>query len=184
MKLLLAIAAIAAFSNFAHAFPDNDHLSYNITVSSGSGRGFNDSVTCTGEDGYISSGTTCPKGDFRMGYTPNGNACCISPFSAPRSRNSIGNSLENVTDTYWGYISTTARSPNAGRAQSAIARLDVCMGSNDTDAAIATNNATTCYNQYCGTSYNEYCNGNSAAVCQDRCECAILGTTNSACNQL
>jgi hypothetical protein len=90
----------------------------------------------------------------------------------------------NQSTTYWGYVSGTNRSPNNGRATSIKARLDVCMGDQDTDAAIATNSATTCYNQYCGTSANEYCNNNSAVVCQDRCECAINGVTHSTCNNL
>ncbi len=88
------------------------------------------------------------------------------------------------TTAHFGWVGTVNRTGNTGRATSISARLDVCMGSLDTDSAIATNNATTCYNQYCGTSYNEYCNNNAAAVCQDRCECAINGVTHSTCNNL
>jgi hypothetical protein len=105
------------------------------------------------------------------------------------TQSKTGDSLEGVfapnqVTGYYGFAGTTNRSPTYGRSVSSTARLDICMGANDVDAAIATNNATTCYNQYCGTSYNEYCNANSAAVCQDRCECSINGQTHSTCNQL
>jgi hypothetical protein len=87
-------------------------------------------------------------------------------------------------NNYWGYVGSTLRSPAGGRTVAAIAKLDVCIGDGDVTAAIATNNATTCYNQYCGVSYNEYCNNNSAAVCQDRCECAINGVNHASCQSL
>jgi hypothetical protein len=102
----------------------------------------------------------------------------------------------NIGDEYFGWVTVnsvaTNRTGNTGRTTSIKARLDICMGGNDTDGAIATNNASTCYQQYCGTSYNEYCNasGNNggttetAAVCHDRCECAINGTTHSTCQNL
>ncbi len=110
------------------------------------------------------------------------NKCWTGDFLAVANEHikSSGNgSIEELfapaqATAYYGYVSTTNRSPNAGRTQSAEARLDVCMGSNDTNAAIATNNATTCGNQYCGSGpVNEYCNANNQAVCRDRCECAI-----------
>ncbi len=168
---------------------------------------------CTGEGGigvywsdysYVPSHQSCPYGMSDSGKRHiNGLKLCIDPLlgglekresDLKLARSLAFTSLEQVfspkTDEYkyFGWVSTSSatlnRSPNAGRAQSSHARLDICMGANDTDSAIATNNATTCYNQYCGTSYNEYCNANSAAVCQDRCECSINGQTHSTCNQL
>jgi hypothetical protein len=150
----------------------------------------------------------------QTGTTISGGKCCANFNSQPNCL--VGQSIdatpeENIrgvraaglntvfspevprfADEYFGYVGTTNRSPSLGRTTSIKARLDICMGSNDVDAAIATNNANTCYNTYCGTSYNEYCkaivnNGGTSeagGVCHDRCECAINGTAHSTCNQL
>jgi hypothetical protein len=141
------------------------------------------------------------------GATASGQKCCIhntnycfsggSEATVEEEVTSTNVGLEGVfspgqTEIYFGYANGVIRSPNNGRATSLYARFDVCMGNLDADAALATNNATTCYNQYCGTSYNEYCratvnNGGTTeagGVCHDRCECMINGITHSSCNQL
>jgi hypothetical protein len=98
-----------------------------------------------------------------------------------------------LTDIYFGYANGSLRSPTNGRATSIMARLDVCMGDGDATNAVATMNANTCYNSYCGSgAINEYCNASvnnggtveAAGVCHDRCECAINGVAHSTCNQL
>ncbi len=175
---------------------------------------FTEQCRCRNTTCYRTSILTSCGGTYetQMGTTISGKRCCADYDAEPlcllesseataesvKSANS-GNLSEvyaprapNVVDAYYGYVGTSNRSPNLGRATSIKARLDVCMGSNDVDSAIATNNANTCYNTYCGTSYNEYCNatGNNGgtteagAVCHDRCECAINGTGHSTCNQL
>jgi hypothetical protein len=139
---------------------------------------------------YVCSKWGCGSALANGGTAPQGQERIASNINSTASSEGLGEAFRpDFADVYFGYInltstSTVLRSPNTGRATSIKARLDICMGGNDTDAAIATNNATTCYNQYCGTSYNEYCNANSGAVCQDRCECAINGVTDPTCNQL
>jgi hypothetical protein len=97
-----------------------------------------------------------------------------------------------TVDAYWGYYSANPRSPNAGRTTSIKARLDICIGETDVDTAVA-NGVSWCQNTGCGAAANEYCeaygtnNGQTnvfAAVCKDRCECMINGTTSSTCDQL
>ncbi len=160
--------------------------------------------TCGGspDSYYVSGNASCSSGWSKKGSTVLGKACCHSTLPCPpppeAAAAELNGSVEPVgsgdvagvfapqfADVFWGVYGTTNRSPNIGRATSIVARLDVCMGGNDTDAAIATNNATTCGNQYCGSgSVNEYCNANTQAVCRDRCECAINGVTHSSCDQL
>jgi hypothetical protein len=102
----------------------------------------------------------------------------------------------NLGDVYYGYVtvssSTTNRSPSNGRTTSIKARLDVCIGATDVDSAVA-NGLTWCQQTGCGAAANEYCeaygtnNGQTnvfAAVCKDRCECMINGTTDASCDQL
>jgi hypothetical protein len=161
---------------------------------------------------YLNS-TWCASGDTLIGTTITNKKCCIRtsqncPFkpideteaqqevrsSANANQfNSIFTVEPEMVEVHWGYVSTSNRSPSVGRATSIKARLDICLGSSDVDAAIATMNANTCKNSYCDvTNVNEYCNqygyngGNyeQAAVCHDRCECAINGTSDASCNQL
>jgi hypothetical protein len=205
-----AVAAACLFvSSNAMAQANWDNRSTAITADSGVvSRRFKNVELCEGEWDAWNTGilTTCPGGNScvkvsKRGYNPAyTQTCCRAIYicaangerlsdeqiaTLETNREDLGKVFNpDVVDVYWGYVSSTNRSPNAGRAQSAYARLDVCMGANDTDAAIATMNANTCYSSYCGTSANEYCNANSAAVCQDRCECSINGQTHSSCNQL
>ncbi len=208
------IAATVGFSNFAQAQTcDLRSCATQVTGQDGGKVGWNcdDATICTYAE--ICAGcicalrtTSCGSGwsqidthiDGRNVCAKWGGGCALATgdvaaqselIEALNASDSLESAFTPSTEPFFGYItlsstSTILRSPNAGRATSIKARLDICMGSNDTDAAIATNNATTCYNQYCGTSTNEYCNNNSAVVCQDRCECAINGVTHSSCNQL
>ncbi len=155
----------------------------------------------------MEGGFSCTLPYELKGWSPAGLNCCVDLRSLclvgdiktavvesiqSLNKDGIADAFAPNSGPYWGYANTTNRTGNYGRDVSIKARLDVCMGSNDTDSAIATNNATTCYNQYCGTSSNEYCNASGSdggwsgagAVCHDRCECAINGTTHSSCNQL
>ncbi len=175
------------------------------STDSGTGRTCDGNATgclCTDAGGDILRplGSNCYVNWSEVGVSANGRKCCrndqlaAQPQEIVQSAASVGVAEVFVPKVaaYYGYLNTTVRSPNAGRAQSITARLDICLGANDVDSAVATNNATTCYNQYCGSSYNEYCNASgsdggwsgSAAVCHDRCECAINGVTDSTCNQL
>jgi hypothetical protein len=94
--------------------------------------------------------------------------------------------------TYWGYEDATNRSPNAGRANSIHARIDVCLGNTDVDTVTAsgwTYSGESNCETYCGSgTYNEYCNANSAAVCKDRCACLYkynnVNLTSLTCNNL
>jgi hypothetical protein len=151
-----------------------------------------------------SGGTRSCSSGFYEGATITGQKCCTGAWlnaqsAGPETEKVKGSSASiaaafepKLYANYYGYMGTTMRSPNTGRAVSIHARLDVCIGGGDTDAAIATMNANTCYNTYCGTSYNEYCNATvnnggtteAGGVCHDRCECAINGMTDSSCNQL
>jgi hypothetical protein len=130
---------------------------------------------------------SCWLGDY-LNSQPTEN---LEPSQASSSLEEVF--APKVTTVYYGYISDTNRSPNTGRSTSIMARLDVCMGDGDATNAVATMNANTCYNSYCGSgAINEYCNASvnnggtveAAGVCHDRCECAINGTTHATCNQL
>jgi hypothetical protein len=192
--VILAVVILLFLPELATAQAPSNLVSLTVNSDGSSGRRFSSDRDDDSEDCHApSGGTTCVYPEISIGFYPNGTRCCHSKWEPAKIKFQLEDQSANLGKevfspaqslTFWGYVTTTNRSPNAGRAQSAYARLDVCMGANDTDAAIATNNATTCYNQYCGTSYNEYCNANSAAVCQDRCECSINGQTHSSCNQL
>ncbi len=220
LLLILIGATTLLFSNAAQAY-DNDCMqacTTTITADSGvSAKVCKDTgaTNClcsriAGSSCYqiVRPGLLCPSGHVNEGWTTYNFRCCVDYNGACLSGGSNPNAeietsvkgsaeMEEIfapgfVDIYYGYAGTALRSPNAGRATSIKARLDVCVGDLDTDAAIATNNATTCYNQYCGASYNEYCKATgtdgswsgAGAVCHDRCECAINGVTHSTCNQL
>jgi hypothetical protein len=174
----------------------------NATTSSGTGRTCDQNATgclCT-DAGGDALYTTCPWGWSGVALALNGKTCCRNDMAAPEMQptvqssesSDISEAFEPKTAVYFGYLNSTSRSPTAGRAQSIHARLDICLGANDTDSAIATMNANTCYNSYCGSAYNEYCQASGTdggwsgayAVCHDRCECAINGVGDSSCNQL
>jgi hypothetical protein len=219
--LLAAIAAVTLMGTNANAIVTCELRACATTIAADPGKtgwkcddqgmgdctkaGICSGCACT----VLAVGSYCTFPWNEIGQYIDGRRICSKTCTPPQpqvasedSVERIGNdSLESafapsMTEVFYGYITTTSgtnnRSPTAGRAQSAHARLDVCMGANDVDAAIATNNATTCYNQYCGTSYNEHCNATgynggvseAAAVCHDRCECSINGQTHSTCNQL
>jgi hypothetical protein len=161
----------------------------------------NGGCTCADAGGTLKASSPCWTNWYEVGYAQNGKLCCVNGQATPSAQpviKSLGSNggLAEVfmpkTSEFYGYVGSTNRSGNYGRTTSIKARLDICMGNLDTDSAIATNNANTCYNQYCGTSYNEYCNSSGSdggwsgtgAVCHDRCECAINGVGDSSCNQL
>ncbi len=170
----------------------------------------NDSSTCECEaqschTWSIRAGS-CLSGWTQMGTVMNGSKCChqtstqCPPANVARQiladeEQVTSTSNENLGDVfapserahqamvYHGWVNSVLRSPTGGRDNSTMAKLDVCMGDGDSSAAVATNSATTCGNQYCGSgSINEYCNANTQAVCRDRCECAINGITHSTCD--
>jgi hypothetical protein len=152
----------------------------------------------------VNSGTACPANYFNVGTTILGKKCCQENWSCQAQctcvsaedvaiaeeikggPKNIGAVFEpnQTTAKFFGVYNSVSRSPTGGRDNSTIAKLDVCMGDNDTTAALATNSAATCGNNYCGTSSNEYCNANTQEVCRDRCECAINGITDSTCQLL
>jgi hypothetical protein len=154
---------------------------------------------------YLSSTGSCNSGYGVQGLTVVSNkTCCVSTLPCPpppqadlqgeeaietSSSKALSASFEahspsTLAEAYWGTYNSVNRSPTGGRNNSTMAKLDVCMGDSDATAAVATNSATTCGNNYCGTSSNEYCNANTQEVCRDRCECAINGITHSSCNLL
>jgi hypothetical protein len=211
MKKLFIISAFAVLtSTQAKAANCNDFIVgisgcfASAATSSGTGRTCDGNMAgcyCSDLDGVLKAlGSACSWGWSEVGQTLNGRKCCHNDMlpSEPQMhlQSTAGSDLSEVfmpkTAAYYGYVNSTVRSPTAGRAQSIEARLDICMGSNDTDSAIATMNANTCYNSYCGSSYNEYCQASGTdggwsgayAVCHDRCECAINGVGDSSCNQL
>jgi hypothetical protein len=138
------------------------------------------SICCKFENICNAQGERLPQEEIEAIHSANERADFESVFSP------------DTVESYWGYYSTSNRSPNAGRATSIAARLDVCIGSTDVDTAVA-NGVSWCQNTGCGAAANEYCeatgtnNGQTgvfAAVCKDRCECMINGTTHSTCDQL
>jgi hypothetical protein len=171
-----------------------------VAVDSGSGFWCREKLSCSCQGVYApyptAVGSSCPLGYTFVEGTVGGKRCCVSyglPSVAEEKAMVEGEqelakifspSATTVTDPFFGRYGTTLRSPTAGRINSSVARLDVCIGYADVDAAIATNSVSTCYNTYCGLSKNEYCNANSAEVCKDRCDCAILGESSSSCNWL
>ncbi len=218
---MIKILAIAAFVVFAGSnvyagdcskTVDSGTCVTLVTVDSGTAKTCNGGIGsgCSCQEVYGTQegcttrlgGSSCMPGYNMVGYTVTGAWCCQKCVIQPPELNErvepsdassgVETAFTPRTNTFFGYFGTTNRSGTVGRATSINARLDVCMGNLDTDSAIATNNATTCYNQYCGTSKNEYCNasgvdGNwsgTAAVCHDRCECAINTVTDPSCNQL
>jgi hypothetical protein len=217
---LFVLSAGSAFagpcSNVVNA--DDGVCTKNITVDSGVGRWCSNAAACTCSGVYgaggacpTSVGSSCPRYYTLASFTMEGYRCCISvddPDCSILPKNSqlteeivsSSNELSGVfapqkpnVDYFFGYYGNSNRSPNTGRANSIMARLDVCMGDGDATNAVATMNANTCYNSYCGSgTINEYCNASvnnggtveTAGVCHDRCECAINGIAHSTCNQL
>jgi hypothetical protein len=219
MKNLILTVALAAMFGAQNAYAQtSDNVSGTVASDNNTNsRTFRSVDTCAGSGDEWQGGTTCwPEPCFTVSYrgkNPSFNQICCHYTYVPKlclgadlteaqkekiERSQAQYGIEQTFDpnqsiSYWGYYGSTSRSPNNGRTTSIMARLDVCMGGGDATNAVATMNANTCYNSYCGSgSINEYCNatGNNggvteaAAVCHDRCECAINGTTHSTCNQL
>jgi hypothetical protein len=156
---------------------------------------------------YLSTTGSCNANYMVVGLTITGRTCCMSdlPCPPPPQASASEQIVESTSsqlvsdafaphhaESFWGVYGTTNRSPNTGRATSIAARLDICIGSTDVDTAVA-NGVSWCQNTGCGAAANEYCeaygtnNGQTnvfAAVCKDRCECMINGTTHSTCDQL
>ncbi len=218
MKNLILVAALAMmFGAQGAQAQSTDNVSGTVASdNNANSRTFRTVDTCVGTGDEWQGGTTCfPEPCFAVsvrGKNPAFNQICCRYVYVPKlclgaeltekqqeriETQARASGVEqafdpNQTITYWGYYASTNRSPGVGRTVAVYAKLDVCLGEADVTAALATNNATTCSNQYCGTAANEYCNatGNNggttttAAVCKDRCECAINGVTHSTCNNL
>jgi hypothetical protein len=160
------------------------------------------SSSCTGSYN-TQTGTTISGGKCCANFNSQPN-CLMNDVASNEEMESVqtansgdlsdvyGPVAPKLVDAYYGYVSTTNRSPSTGRATSIKARLDICIGSTDVDTAVA-NGVSWCQNTGCGAAANEYCeatgtnNGQSgvfAAVCKDRCECMINGVAHSTCDQL
>jgi hypothetical protein len=105
--------------------------------------------------------------------------------------------MDGRTNTYYGYVDATNRSPTNGRTSDPMAKLDACLFHTDVTAIDNyVGNSDDKHHQCvgasmgCGTTLkNEYCQASgtndgatvSAAVCKDRCDCIYPGAEGSVC---
>jgi hypothetical protein len=105
--------------------------------------------------------------------------------------------MDGRTNTYYGYVDATNRSPTNGRTSDPMAKLDACLFHTDVTAIDDTvgtaddkHHACVGASIGCGTTLkNEYCQASgtndgatvSAAVCKDRCDCIYTGAEGSVC---
>lgn len=202
--LLLAVAFVAIQSGVANAGPALNNISSTM-LNTAYGRKFNTARTAESLNCQIYTTGSCPviSGHWRLlhGYSPDGYPCCeYFPFNAMtetefqemQSEATDAELLQqamspSLTESHWGFISTTNRSPNNGRTVAAEAKLDACLGHGSVDyiKGLATfQQLNTCRgSSQCGDSIkNQYCTSttpNGESVCQDRCDCVFNGTCNS-----
>ncbi len=209
MRILLAImAAVTLFSvQQAQAYPGSSNISEDLPATT-AGRQFILSRTkfSLGCQLRYSTGCGSPMGPCwdwiaDYGLTTSGVHCCTqeniycrgtdAEVAAVAKEQIVELKQDNLqsaflndrVETYWGYIGTTARSPNAGRTNSAPARLDACLSHTEVDAfGSGSSDWMNCYSK-CDSSTNGYCNNTgmnngssvSNAACKDRCDCVITG---------
>jgi hypothetical protein len=220
MKSLLVVLAfgVLSFAQNASAIVTCELMACTSAVSIDSGHSAlqcldDGSVSCTKASlcsgcacTVISSGSFCTQPWNQIGQYIDGRRICSKTCPQPQDQpivdetvvQATGDSTEvadvfqpEFTNVYYGYVDTNNRSPNAGRANSIHARLDVCMGGTDVDSITASGwNAPgeqSCEADCGGSgSLNDYCNQNTGTVCKDRCACLYQynGVGGLTCNNL
>lgn len=204
--LVCGISTAEAYSG-SNAVMNTAGCASNAATSSGSGKLGTDGSTsnCTCLKAAVAAGysgcpveakNNCGSAETYLGTTLESKQCCVINWMCFTdsaevqeeviSLNSSG--LEDVYETqaertsnYVGYLNSILRSPTTGRSQDSAAKLDICMGSANVDAA---SSVTSCYTACEDSSKNGYCTnynyntdytGNTsnqlAGVCKDRCDC-------------
>lgn len=170
MILAVLIGAEVANGQAAYEYVDQAYAA---------GRGFRSSRTESSLGCAIDYSCTYP--EIAIGFNRDNLPCCkpkwlVTYADLHGPEESLEEAMTgNGREGFWGYHSTTNRSPAAGRNTSINAKLDVCLGYVVADGI---SNATACHTA-CEGSSNTHCtatwtnNGYSSnrGVCHDRCEC-------------
>lgn len=207
MKFFFVTALIAVgflASNNAIASYDNCLEWENITVNSGNtgrkclddggnlaGTGSVCTTTSTACSYAVVTPYSCTNGSWLFGLgTASGKNCCVKNCSrveeemqVSRVEASSDDNLQEVFEeratAYFGYVNNTVRSPTSGRGNSAAAKLDACIGHNETDMLGTGSTGWAACHSKCDGTANGYCNnfGTNDSVatynapCKDRCDC-------------